>query len=112
MELTASVRWRYNGPVDLDQIQPNALLNSGRVDNVPNEASIHSYNYFDLAFTYKVKDGFVVRAGVNNLFDLDPPIVDSNNLAISGPPFGNGNTFPGFYDSLGRNIFVGLTANF
>ena len=24
----------------------------------------------------------------------------------------DGNTFPGVYDSLGRNIFVGLTANF
>ena len=110
--LTASVRWRYNGPVSLDQIQSNELLNSGRVDNTPNEANIHSYNYFDLAFTYKVKDGLVLRAGCNNLFDLDPPIVDANNLGISGPPYGNGNTFPGFYDSLGRNIFVGLTANF
>ena len=110
--LTASVRWRYNGPVSLDQIQPNELLNSGRVDNTPNEARIHSYNYFDVAFTYKIKDGLILRTGMNNIFDLDPPIVDANNLGISGPPFGNGNTFPGFYDSLGRNIFVGLTANF
>jgi iron complex outermembrane receptor protein len=110
--LTASVRWRYNGPVALDQIQPNALLNGGRVDNTPNEANIHSYNYFDVAFTYKVKDGLILRTGMNNIFDLDPPIVDANNLGISGPPFGNGNTFPGFYDSLGRNIFVGLTATF
>jgi iron complex outermembrane receptor protein len=110
--LTASVRWRYNGPVSLDQTSPNALLNSGRVDNTANEENIHSYNYFDLAFTYKVKDGLILRTGMNNIFDLDPPIVDANNLGISGPPFGNGNTFPGFYDSLGRNIFVGLTANF
>jgi iron complex outermembrane receptor protein len=110
--LTASLRWRYNGPVSLDQIQPNALLASGAVDNQANEANIHSYNYFDLAFTYKVKDGLVLRTGMNNIFDLDPPIVDSNSIGISGPPFGNGNTFPGFYDTLGRNIFVGLTANF
>jgi iron complex outermembrane receptor protein len=110
--LTASVRWRYNGPVSLDQTSPNPLLNSGRVDNTSNEENIHSYNYFDVAFTYKIKDGLILRTGMNNIFDLDPPIVDANNLGISGPPFGNGNTFPGFYDSLGRNIFVGLTANF
>ena len=79
---------------------------------MPNEAEIKAYNYFDLAMTYKVKDGLALRAGVNNVLDTDPPLVDANNLAISGPPFGNGNTFPGFYDSLGRNIFVGLTANF
>ena len=107
-----SLRWRYNGPVDLDIIQQNPLLNTGRVTNVPNEGSIKSYSYFDLAVTYKVRDGLVLRGGVNNLLDTDPPLVDANNLAISGPPFGNANTFPGFYDSLGRNVFVGLTANF
>ncbi len=110
--LTASVRWRYNGPVALDQLSPNPLLNTGVIDNVKSEANIKSYSYFDVALTYKVKDGLVLRGGVNNVFDLDPPLVDANSLAISGPPFGNGNTFPGFYDSLGRNIFVGLTANF
>ena len=112
IKLSVSLRWRYNGPVDLDIIQENPLLNTGRVSNVPNEASIKSYSYFDLAVTYKVRDGLVLRGGVNNLLDTDPPLVDANNLAISGPPFGNANTFPGFYDSLGRNVFVGLTANF
>ena len=112
IKLAVSLRWRYNGPVDLDIIQQNPLLNTGRVTNVPNEGSIKSYSYFDLAVTYKVRDGLVLRGGVNNVLDTDPPLVDANNLAISGPPFGNANTFPGFYDSLGRNVFVGLTANF
>ena len=112
IKLSISLRWRYNGPVDLDLLSPNPLLNTGAVDKVPSEEHVKSYSYFDLALTYKVRDGLVLRGGVNNLFDLDPPIVDSSSLGISGPPFGNGNTFPGFYDSLGRNIFVGLTASF
>ncbi len=109
-KLTASLNWRYLGPVTLDYLSSNPLLNNLSSDSV--EGRLHAYNYFDLAFTYKVKDGLVLRAGVNNLFDIDPPVIDGNNIGIAGPPYGNGNTFPGVYDSLGRKIFVGLTANF
>ncbi|MGF2526099.1 hypothetical protein ACQUW0_27720, partial [Ralstonia pseudosolanacearum] len=76
------------------------------------DASIPAYNWIDLSGTWKVRDGLTFRAGVNNVFDKDPPILDSNNYPISGSPFGNGNTFPGTYDYLGRTIFVGLTADF
>jgi outer membrane receptor protein involved in Fe transport len=53
-----------------------------------------------------------MHAGVNNVFDKDPPIVDSNSFGISAPAFGNGNTYPQVYDSLGRTIFIGITADF
>ena len=111
-KLSASLRWRYLGPVKLDELNANPLLNGGIVDNT-SEARFHAYSYFDLTFTYKLRDNLALRAGANNLFDLDPPLADSNVFAISNPNnFGNGNTFPGVYDSLGRNIFVGFTANF
>ena len=111
-KLTASLRWRYQSSVKLDLLSPNPLLNAGIVDTT-NDARIPSYSYFDLTFTYKLRDNLALRAGANNLFDRDPPVVDSNGFSISGPTdFGNANTFPGTYDSLGRNIFVGFTANF
>jgi outer membrane receptor protein involved in Fe transport len=116
-KLTASLQWRYVGPVSLDMLSSNPFLFNQAI-NPPNatlpviDANIHAYNYFDLVFTYKIKDGMTLRVGCNNLFDIDPPVVDSVNLGISGPPYGNGNTFPGVYDSLGRQIFMGLTANF
>ncbi|MDB5481375.1 MAG: TonB-dependent receptor [Caulobacteraceae bacterium] len=110
--VTASLQWRYIGPVGLDYLSSNPLIGKPITDTIPNEGRVHAYNYFDLAFTYKVRDNLTLRAGCNNLFDIDPPIVDANNLVISGPPYGNANTFPGVYDSVGRNIFVGLTANF
>ena len=76
------------------------------------DSKIKAYNYFDLAGTWTVRDGTTLRFGVNNVFDKDPPIVDTNNFGVSSPPFGNGNTFPGVYDSLGRTFFVGITADF
>jgi outer membrane receptor protein involved in Fe transport len=112
-KLSASLQWRYIGPVTLDMLSSNPLLNNPALflgDQI--EGRLHAYNYFDLAFTYKVRDNLTLRAGCNNLFDIDPPVVDANNIGISGPPYGNGNTFPGVYDSLGRQIFIGLTANF
>jgi outer membrane receptor protein involved in Fe transport len=59
-----------------------------------------------------VKD-ISLRAGINNLFDKDPPVVDGNNIGLAGvTQFGNGNTYPGVYDTLGRTVFVGITADF
>ena len=46
--------------------------------------------------------------GVNNLLDKDPPIIASGILSA----FGNGNTFPGVYDALGRTVFAGATVTF
>jgi iron complex outermembrane recepter protein len=47
---------------------------------------------------------------VQNVFDKDPPLIGTTD--IPGPPAGNGNTFPGTYDSLGRYIFGQVTAQF
>jgi iron complex outermembrane receptor protein len=49
-----------------------------------------------------------LRAGVNNLFDKDPPLVDLDYLPSV---LGNGNTLPQVYDTLGRYIFISLTAD-
>jgi len=107
-----SLNWRHISSVALDLNQTNPLLNEFVGFNDSIDAKIPNYDYFDLTATWKVKDGLVIRAGCNNLFDRDPPIVDAEFFGVSSPPFGNGNTFPGVYDSLGRNIFVGLTADF
>jgi len=53
-----------------------------------------------------VTDTLTLRAGVNNVTDVDPP------LSISVGTVGNGNTYPQLYDSNGRYFFVGITANF
>jgi iron complex outermembrane receptor protein len=109
--LTLSAQWRYFGAVTLDQLQTNPLL-VGPNDAAPGDRKIAAYNWFDLSGTWKIKDGYTLRFGVNNVFDKDPPIVDSSNFGLASPPFGNGNTYPQVYDSLGRTFFIGLTADF
>jgi outer membrane receptor protein involved in Fe transport len=72
-------------------------------------------SYFDLFLSGKVTKSVSVRAGVNNLFDKDPPLVSSGGTGVSSAcssVYCNGNTYPGVYDSLGRYLFVGATVNF
>ena len=112
---TLSANWRHLGSSTLDALSSNQLLQfegPGFTDVYP-DSKIERYNYLDLTATYKLKDRYTLTAGVLNVFDKDPPIVDSNGIPISGPGnFGNGNTFPGVYDVLGRQFFFSLTADF
>jgi len=57
-------------------------------------------NYIDLSFTYDFGDKVEVFAGINNLFDEDPPIVAGFG--------GYGNTFPATYDYAGMTFFMGV----
>ena len=109
--LTVSAQWRFIGPVAFDGNTANPFLTIAPAVDVI-DAHIKSQNYFDLSANYKIKDRYTIRVGINNLLDKDPPVVDSSNVGVSSPPFGNGNTFPQVYDSLGRQIFVGVTADF
>jgi outer membrane receptor protein involved in Fe transport len=93
-----SVDWRYIGAVNVDTGATGAA-----------DSHIPEYSYFDVAMQYRVKDKYTFRVGVNNIFDLDPPIIGSGELPAT---VGNGNTFPQVYDSLGRYIFLGVTADF
>jgi outer membrane receptor protein involved in Fe transport len=103
-----SLNWRHLSGVAFDGNSTNPLLASAHFNTVTE--GISSFDYFDLAATWQVQHNLEIRMGVNNLFDRDPPLVDSN---IAGPgTFGNGNTYPGVYDSLGRELFVGATMKF
>ena len=110
--VTVSMDWRHISGVKLDQNETNPFLKNpfGLTDLA--DAKIPAYDWLDVSGTWRVKDGMTLRFGVNNLLDKDPPIVDQTNFPASGPPFGNGNTFPGTYDSLGRQLFIGITADF
>jgi outer membrane receptor protein involved in Fe transport len=94
-DATLSLSWRYLGPT---------LLNGSSIVN----DRIGAYSYFDLAATVPVTKAFKFRMGVNNLLDKDPPAIAAGLLSL----FGNGNTYPGVYDALGRTIFFGATVNF
>jgi iron complex outermembrane recepter protein len=113
-----SVQWRHVSGVHLDSNTNNPLLhgNCGGSSTSPApcpdtvDNSIPAFDYFDLATDWNVREGINLHAGVNNVFDKNPPLVFAG---IAGPSqLGNGNTFPGTYDSLGREIFVGVTIKY
>lgn len=116
-DVDVSLAWRHLSSSKLDLNTANPILNASCGSSglpCPDLADAHlaAFDYFDLAATWTVSKGIALRAGVNNLFDKNPPVVDSANYGVSGAPFGNGNTYPGVYDALGRTIFLGVTAKY
>ena len=69
-------------------------------------------DFADAYFTHNLSarydfDSFTVRAGVSNVFDTAPPLVDSDFVfAISNTPIGNG------YDLNGREFFASVNFKF
>ena len=114
--LEATAIWRYYSGVTLDQLSPNPALGSlaagatianGGISST--DAHLGSYSYLDMTAAMPLGHGVVARLGVNNLLDKQPPVIGLSDLP---GVFGNGNTFPQVYDSLGRYIFVDVTAKF
>ena len=89
-----SLTWRYFGSTKND--------NPG--DDLENK--LDTVNYIDLAAVWQATDNIQLRGTVNNLFGEDPPIFSS-----SGPPLGNGNTYPTMYDT-GTAWFFAVKFNY
>src|SRR5699024_3268181 len=106
--LSVSANWRYFGSVKNQATDPNPYFDATPI--FPADTKLGAQNYFDLAATWRVKDNYTFRVGMNNIFDRDPPIVGSN-LGGTDVRY-NGNPYPVVYDALGRFMFVGVTADF
>lgn len=96
--------WRYYGSTELAVLGVDGSLNNAPDTRL--DRSLDAINYFDLAGTWQMRDNISVRAGVNNVFDTDPP------LSYSVGTTGNNNTYPQLYNAMGRYFFFGVTANF
>jgi outer membrane receptor protein involved in Fe transport len=86
-------RWRF---ID-------AMRSAQRVVN-PNSTApgVSSYHLFDVFGSFRVTDDFELRAGVNNVADRDP-------LVLNGVI---GTTEASTYDTIGRTFFVSTRINF
>jgi outer membrane receptor protein involved in Fe transport len=112
--LDVSATWRFLTAVSLDNNNSNPLLfghtfrnqndGSGTINYF--NARIPSYSYLDLSLSWNVVKNVQLRAGVNNVFDKDPPLITSEITAG-----GANNTFE-TYDTLGRQVFLAFTAKF
>lgn len=101
-----SVRWRYEGGTQDFRINNTFVGNDRNVQDPGNFPTpfIEAFNYFDLALSVDVSEQLVLNAGVNNLFDKQPPIL--------GTAQEQANTLPSFFDVLGRDFFVGVSFRF
>lgn len=100
-----SLSWRHLGATRLSSLSNNAFL-SGTPSVI--NSRIAAYNYLDTVVTATIDKRLTLRLGVNNLLDKDPPVIAAGILSS----FGNGNTYPGVYDPLGRTVFAGATVTF
>ncbi|HEY8003334.1 MAG TPA: TonB-dependent receptor [Phenylobacterium sp.] len=110
--LGLSAQWRYFASVDVDGTSSQPALKAAVA---PTDAKLGARSYLDLLATFKVKDNYSFRLGVNNVLDQDPPLAGSGGGAFpSNCPAGacNQNVYAQMYDTLGRYFFVGLTADF
>lgn len=97
--------WRYIGGVDAYTTSDNPFL-KGTV--YPIDAHLKAQSYFDLNATVQIQK-LSFSIGANNIFDKDPPLVGSSMISASS---GNGNTYPGVYDALGRYLYVSASLKY
>jgi outer membrane receptor protein involved in Fe transport len=104
--ITLSLQWRHVGGVKLAALDPRFNL----ADQVsPGHAKLRPQDYLDVATVLHVRKGFDLRLGINNVLDRQPPLVVSNTAAGDGPY--NSNTYPTWYDPLGRYIFAAIAVD-
>lgn len=87
-----SGQWRHLGATNDDN---DAVVYA--VERLP------SRNYFDLTLATSPTDNLDLSIGVSNLFDSQPPLLASAQSGGSGEQT---NTFPTYYDVMGRSFFV------
>lgn len=99
-----SLRWRYEGPTENFRVR-NTFDGNNRVPNAAlPRPNIGAWNYIDLSVGFDIDERMTINAGVNNVFDKQPPVL--------GAAAEQANTLPSFFDVLGRDFFMGVNFRF
>ncbi|WP_066824707.1 TonB-dependent receptor domain-containing protein [Sphingomonas mali] len=105
---SASLNWRHLGPLTNVTNSGDPALGWTPAGVRTTFYRIPAYDYIDLALSFRVTKAYSFRISANNLFDRTPPILpNSYNYGLS-----RSNTLSARYDSLGRQVAVGVTLNF
>ena len=99
---SAMLRWRYIGA--LDNATPAMAVAVGQTPPIVAVPEIDAVHYVDLAFSYELGARARLSAGVDNVFEQDPPLFGANQVQA--------NTDPARYDVFGRRFFVRLSYRF
>jgi outer membrane receptor protein involved in Fe transport len=96
------LRWRYIGPLDNSAAALAAF--TGAALPIMAIPEIDAANYVDLSFAYDINERARLSAGVDNVFEADPPQMANAQVQA--------NTDPARYDVFGRRFFVRLSYRF
>lgn len=107
-ELRGNLKGSWYTPWDVMVSATWRYISEFEDSSVSNQSDLDAVSYLDLAGTWTVTDNTTLRAGINNILDEDPQLTANAGAGI----FGNGNTFPGVYDALGRYMFVSASFTF
>ena len=115
--LSAGLTWRYFGKAGNNALNTNfpgyqpAVAESAAAQGIAvADNHIPSIEYIDMRVAY-TWNNITGRVGVNNLFDKDPPTIDTANSG-GNSIYSESNTYPSVYDTLGRYLFVNVTVDF
>ncbi len=95
-----SLNWRYMGGLSVEP---------GSGTWLDEYSSIGRIHYFDLAGAWRINENVRLNLTINNLLDRDPPNVGDT---IGSTAANSGNTFPQFYDVIGRFYTLGVNVSF
>jgi len=102
-DLTTTLAWRYYGAIDVEP------LSETNRPYFPAYRHIAAHSYFDLGASWNSPWHLKFSLSVNNLLDKHPPLIGSS----IGPDWENsGNTYPQWYDALGRYYNLGVSFRF
>jgi outer membrane receptor protein involved in Fe transport len=101
-DLSLSLRHRFVGGTMVDTYNlPFRKVATTPALNTLTNPILPDFHYFDLSGSYNLTDEIRLDAGVNNVFNIGPPVLGSA---------ANGNvTFPATYDPLGQSFFFNVT---
>jgi outer membrane receptor protein involved in Fe transport len=118
-----ALRWRHlPTAIDAAQAVIDSNIDAGRAAAgtlAPTLGAESSYDVFDLSGGYNMSERTALRYGIDNLFDRLPVctggragVLPPPNLADPHPSPCGGETEAGFYDVLGRSLYVGVKVTF
>jgi outer membrane receptor protein involved in Fe transport len=107
---STGLTWRYYGSVQNSLLNPGSPDYKGAAYGIPPDAQLPKISFLDMRVSYNINK-VTVRVGANNILDKDPPTIDTLN-DTGNSIYGESNTFPSMYDTLGRYIYANVTIDF
>lgn len=107
-EFTLGYNWRHISGLVIEPLA-NPTKTNGAPTFLPIYSKVEAYNYLDLNATWNFNKNIRFNFSITNATGKTPPIV-GNTVSTTG--VNAGNTFPQFYDVVGRYYSVGANLKF